>query len=71
MHHLPLDHDVRARKADALTLESKLREDEVRRRRADVDSDRPQAQPLRRDVRSLVIRVMPVMTVMTRPMGMR
>jgi hypothetical protein len=36
----------------------------VRGRRADVDADGPQAQPLARDIARLVIRVVPVMTVM-------
>jgi hypothetical protein len=43
----------------------------VRRRRADVDANGPQAQALRRDVAGLVIRVVPVMTVLIRVMRMR
>jgi hypothetical protein len=42
----------------------------VRRRRADVDADGPQAQPLGRDVAS-VIGVMPVVTAMLGVMRMR
>ena len=42
MRDLPLDDDVRARETDALTLELELREDEMRRGRADVDADGPQ-----------------------------
>jgi hypothetical protein len=70
MDDLPLDDDVRAREADALPLQPELREDEVRRRRADVDADGPQAQPLARDV-ARVIRIVLVMAVMIRVMRMR
>jgi len=43
----------------------------MRRRGADVDADGPQAQPLRRDVAGMVIRIVLVMTVMIRVMRMR
>jgi len=43
----------------------------MRCRRADVDADGPKAQPLRRDIAGLVIRIVPVMTVVFRVMRMR
>jgi hypothetical protein len=42
----------------------------MRRRRADVDADRPQAQPLGRDVAS-VIGIMPVLNAMLDVMRVR
>jgi len=42
----------------------------VRGRRADVDADGPQAQPLGRDVAGLVVRIFAVMMVIG-PMRMR
>jgi len=42
----------------------------VRRRRADVDADRPKAQPLGRDVSRMLIRIVRV-TVMIRVMRTR
>jgi hypothetical protein len=71
MDDLPLDHDVRARETDALTLQLELREDEVRRCRADVDPDGPEAQPLGRDISAEVIRIVVVMTVMSAVVRMR
>jgi hypothetical protein len=70
MRDLPLDDGVRARQADALSLKPQLREDEMRRRRADVDADRPQAQPLGRDVAG-VIGIMPVVNAMLGVMRVR
>jgi hypothetical protein len=67
----PLDDDVRARETDALTLQLELRKDEVRRRRADVDADGPQLEPLGRDVADEVIRIVVVMTVMSAVVRMR
>jgi hypothetical protein len=46
----PLDDGVGARQPDALPLEAELREDEMRRRRPDVDPDGAEPQPLGRDV---------------------
>jgi hypothetical protein len=66
-----LHDDVRARETDALTLQLELREDEMRRRRADVDPDRPQVQPLGRDVAGQVIRIVIVMTLMVAVVRMR
>ena len=43
----------------------------MRRRRANVDADGAQAQPLSRDIVGPVIRVVPLMTVMIRVMRMR
>ena len=71
MHDLPIDDDVRARQADPLTLQLELREDEVRGRRADVDTNGPQSQPLGRDVAAKVIRVVFVMTVLSAVLRMR
>lgn len=71
MRDLPIDDDVRARESDALTFQLELREDEVRRRRADVDPDGAQAQPLGRDVRAEVIRIVVVMTVMAAVVRLR
>jgi hypothetical protein len=71
MRDLPIDDDVRAREADALPLELELREDEMRRRSADVDPDGPQTQPLRGDVGAEVIRIVVVMTVMCAVVRMR
>ena len=64
MRDLPIHDDVRAREADPLSLQLELREDEMRRRRPDVDADRPQAQPFRGDIGAEVIRIVVVMTVM-------
>lgn len=71
MDDLPLDDDVRARQADALPLQLELREDEVRRRRTDVDPDGAQTQTLGRDVRAQVIRIVVVMTVVSAVVRMR
>ena len=70
MRDLPLDDDVRAREADALSLELELGKDEVRRRRADVDADGPKAQPLGRDVAG-VIGIVPVVIAMLGVMRVR
>ena len=64
MHDLPVDDDVRAREANALTFQLELREDEMRGRRADVDADGAQPQPLGRDISAQVIRIVAVMTMM-------
>ena len=51
----PLDDRVRARQPDPLPLETELREDQVARRRTDVDPDGAQAQPLGGDVAFVVL----------------
>jgi hypothetical protein len=65
VHHGPLDDGVRAREPDPLPLETELREDEVRRRRPDVDPDRAQTQTLRRDIAD-VVRVVVVAVALVR-----
>ncbi|HEY6959581.1 MAG TPA: hypothetical protein VI814_12215 [Candidatus Limnocylindria bacterium] len=60
MDDATLDDDVRARQADALPLEDELREDEVRRRRPDVDADRAQTETLGGDVAVATVVVMRV-----------
>ena len=59
MDDLPLHDDVGARETDALTLQAELGEDEVRRRRADVDADGAETQPFARDVAGVVVLVVP------------
>jgi hypothetical protein len=71
MRDLPIDDDVRAREADALPLKLELGEDEMRGRRADVDADCPQAQPLRGDLAAEVVVIVPVMAVTVRVVRMR
>ena len=71
MRDLPIHDDVRARQANALTLELELREDEMRRGRADVDADRAEPQPLAGDVPGQVIRIVVVMTVIAAVVRMR
>ncbi len=60
MNDLPLDNDVRARETDTLTLQPELREDEMRRGRADVDPDSAQTQPLGRDLAFVVVVIVAV-----------
>jgi hypothetical protein len=60
MRDLALDHGVCAREAKTLTLELELREDEMRGRRADIDADCPQAQPLGRDLAPMSVGIVAV-----------
>jgi hypothetical protein len=57
--------DVRARQPDPLTLEPDLAEDQVARRRPDIDPDGPQAQALGGDV-AVVLLVVVVVRVRVR-----
>jgi hypothetical protein len=60
------DDRVRAREANALTLERQPREDEVRGRRADVDADGPQVEPLGRYVAGVIVLGVLVVVVVVR-----
>jgi hypothetical protein len=68
-HHLravrdpPIDHAIRAREAQALAPQCEHGEDQVRRRGADVDPDRPQLDDLPDDGPFIVVGIVRVVRV--------